>query len=89
MQALGHCGFCVPRRLFQSRTDFLLTRANMAAIRQAASRLHFLRYFYIFITTYLFNVMSLEERRETAYHKWSLYATQIGKVCIQYDTVIF
>ncbi|MCI4385656.1 hypothetical protein PGIGA_G00053070 [Pangasianodon gigas] len=43
MQALGHCGLCVSRGLFQSRNDFLLTRANMAAIRQAAACLHLFR----------------------------------------------
>ncbi|XP_017347163.1 diablo, IAP-binding mitochondrial protein a [Ictalurus punctatus] len=43
MQALGHCGLCVSRGPFQSRTDFLLTRANMAAIRRAAACLHLFR----------------------------------------------
>ncbi|MCJ8739889.1 hypothetical protein PDJAM_G00052440 [Pangasius djambal] len=43
MQALGHCGLCVSRGLFQSRNDFLLMRANMAAIRQAAACLHLFR----------------------------------------------
>ncbi|KAK3531601.1 hypothetical protein QTP70_024993 [Hemibagrus guttatus] len=43
MQAFGHCGVCVSRGLFQRRTDFLLTLANMGAVRQAAACLHLLR----------------------------------------------
>ncbi|XP_053362784.1 diablo, IAP-binding mitochondrial protein a [Clarias gariepinus] len=43
MQAWKHCGLCLSRGLFYSRTDFLLTRANMAAIRQVAVCLHLFR----------------------------------------------
>ncbi|KAI5611170.1 diablo, IAP-binding mitochondrial protein a, partial [Silurus asotus] len=43
MQALGHCGLCVSRGFFQSQTNFLLTQANMAAIRQAAACFHLVR----------------------------------------------
>ncbi|XP_066518557.1 diablo, IAP-binding mitochondrial protein a isoform X2 [Hoplias malabaricus] len=43
MQAFRHCGLCVSRSFFQSRTDFLHSEANMAAIRRAAACLNFLR----------------------------------------------
>ncbi|KAI4898925.1 hypothetical protein NFI96_028007 [Prochilodus magdalenae] len=43
MQAFRHCGLCVSRGLFQSRTDFLHSEANMAAIRRAAACLNLFR----------------------------------------------
>ncbi|XP_072547452.1 diablo, IAP-binding mitochondrial protein a [Salminus brasiliensis] len=43
MQAYRHCGRCVSRGLFQGRTDFLHSEANMAAIRRAAACLSVLR----------------------------------------------
>ncbi|XP_026993064.1 diablo, IAP-binding mitochondrial protein a [Tachysurus fulvidraco] len=43
MQAFGPCGVCVSRGLFQRRTDFLFTRSNMGAMRQAAACLHLFR----------------------------------------------
>ncbi|XP_036414931.1 diablo, IAP-binding mitochondrial protein a isoform X1 [Colossoma macropomum] len=43
MQAFRHCGLCVSRGLFHSRTDFLHSEANMAAIRRAAACLNLFR----------------------------------------------
>ncbi|XP_076833193.1 diablo, IAP-binding mitochondrial protein a isoform X2 [Brachyhypopomus gauderio] len=43
MQAFRHCGLCVSRGLFLSRTDFLLSEGNMAAIRRVAVCLNLFR----------------------------------------------
>ncbi|KAL7848563.1 hypothetical protein SRHO_G00201860 [Serrasalmus rhombeus] len=43
MQALRHCGACVSRAGFHSRTDFLHSEANMATIRRAAACLSLFR----------------------------------------------
>ncbi|XP_035389815.1 diablo, IAP-binding mitochondrial protein a [Electrophorus electricus] len=43
MQALRHCGLCMSRGGSLSRTDFLLSDGNMAAIRRVAVCLNLLR----------------------------------------------
>ncbi|XP_030633699.1 diablo, IAP-binding mitochondrial protein a [Chanos chanos] len=43
MQAFRHCSLCVSGGFLQSRTDFLLLRSNMAALRRGVAYLSLLR----------------------------------------------